>query len=90
MQNDNVEVTRISSLGIWLRAYDRKYFLSYYDFPGFRQQPLQSVLSVEEIAPNHYHWPLIGLAVTAGEIEQRTAGKRVPPPHAASLADSMP
>jgi hypothetical protein len=68
MRNDNVEVTRISSLGIWLRAHNKKFFLSYHDFPRFKNKPLLAVLHVEEPAPGNFYWPKIELTITAAAI----------------------
>jgi len=63
MHNDNVEVTRISSLGIWLRAHNKKFFLSYHDFPRFKNKPLLAVLHVEETMPGDFYWPEIDLKI---------------------------
>jgi hypothetical protein len=69
MQNDNVEVTRVSSLGIWLRAHDKKFFLSYYDFPRFKNKPLQAVLHVEETAQGSFYWPEIEITLARAVME---------------------
>lgn len=71
MQNDNVEVTRVSSLGIWLRAHDKKFFLSYYDFPRFKNKPLQAVLHVEETAQGSFYWPEIEVTLTKSVMENK-------------------
>jgi hypothetical protein len=52
-----VEVTNISAHGIWLLAGDREWFLSYEDFPWFRDAPVGKVLNVTESSPGHFHWP---------------------------------
>jgi len=43
-----VEVTNISSHGVWLLAHDKELFMSYEDFPWFKNQIFQSILNVEE------------------------------------------
>lgn len=65
-----VEVTRVSSLGIWLRAYDKKFFLSYYDFPWFKNKPVQAVLNVRESAPGEFYWPEMDFNIGIDAIEQ--------------------
>ena len=52
-----VEVTNISGNGIWLRAAGKEQFLSFDDFPWFRNAPVARVLHVEEPSPGHYYWP---------------------------------
>ncbi|HEY3699640.1 MAG TPA: DUF2442 domain-containing protein [Spongiibacteraceae bacterium] len=69
MIDDNVEVTRVSSLGIWLKARDKKFFLSYYDFPWFKNKPVQAVLNVEESSPGRFYWPEINLKLEQDAIE---------------------
>ena len=31
--------------------------MSYEDFPWFKDQPVKSILNVEEQSPGHYYWP---------------------------------
>jgi len=69
MIDDNVEVTRVSSRGIWLKAHDRKFFLSYYDFPWFKNKPVQAVLHVEESSPGTFHWPQINVRIQQSTLE---------------------
>lgn len=52
-----VEVTNISTHGLWLLVRDKELFMSYEDFPWFRDQPVKSILNVEEQSPGHYYWP---------------------------------
>jgi hypothetical protein len=52
-----VEVTHISSHGVWLLAHGKEHFMSYDDFPWFKSQPVDSIINVEEQSPGHFHWP---------------------------------
>jgi hypothetical protein len=52
-----VEVTHVSSHGIWLLAHDEEHFLAYEDFPWFMEKPLRSILNVEEPVTGHFYWP---------------------------------
>lgn len=61
MIDDKAEVTRVSSRGIWLKAHDRKFFLSYYDFPWFKNKPMRAVMHVEEPSPGEFYWPEINV-----------------------------
>ena len=52
-----IEVTNISAHGFWLLAHDKELFLSYDDFPWFKDAPVGKVLNVEEQSPGHFYWP---------------------------------
>lgn len=52
-----VEVTNISSHGIWLLVRKKEYFMSYEDFPWFKNQTVQSIVNVEEPSQGHFYWP---------------------------------
>lgn len=66
-----VEVTNISSHGLWLLAHDKELFLSYDDFPWFREQPVKAITNVEEPAPGHSYWPDIDVDLTEEIIEHQ-------------------
>ena len=63
------EVTHISSHGIWLLSNDKELFMSYEDFPWFKDQPVKSIINVEEQSPGHFHWPDIDVDLTIESIE---------------------
>ena len=64
-----VEVSHISPHGIWLLAEDKEYFMSYEDFPWFKNAPIGSVLKVEEPSPGHFYWPELDVDLTPEIIE---------------------
>ena len=64
-----VEVTNISGHGIWLLAADRDMFMSYDDFPWFKDVPVGKVINVEEPTPGHFYWPDLDIDLTAEIIE---------------------
>jgi len=51
-----VEVTNISSHGIWLLLENEELFLSYEDFPWFKDVPIKYIVNVKELTPNHFYW----------------------------------
>ena len=53
------EVTHISSHGIWLFVQDEEFFMSYEDFPWFKDQPVRAILNVEQPSQGHFYWPEI-------------------------------
>ena len=58
------EVTHVSSHGIWLLAHDEELFMSYKDFPWFKEQTIEAILNVEELSLAHYYWPAIDVDLT--------------------------
>ena len=64
-----VEVTNISGHGVWLLAGDQELFMSYEDFPWFKDAPVGKVLNVEEPTPGHFYWPDLDLDLTSEIIE---------------------
>ncbi len=59
-----IEVTHVSSHGIWLLAHDEELFMPYEDFPWFKKQLIEAILNVDELSPDHYYWPAIDVDLT--------------------------
>lgn len=59
-----LEVTHISSHGVWLFAQGEELFMSYDDFPWFKDQPVQAILHVVQLSRDHYYWPVIDVDLT--------------------------
>ena len=64
-----IEVTNISGHGVWLLIGDRELFMSYDDFPWFKDAPVGKVLNVEEPNPGHFYWPDLDVDVGLETIE---------------------
>lgn len=64
-----VEVSSILRHGIWLFVHGKKLFLSYTDFPWFRDHMVKLILNVEEQSPGHYYWPDLDVDLTEEIIE---------------------
>lgn len=69
INTSDVEVTNVSQHGIWMLCCDRELFLSFEDFPWFKDAPVAHVLNVEEPSPNHYHWPELDIDLGLKTIE---------------------
>jgi len=64
-----VEITNISTHGIWLMAHNKELFMSYDDFPWFKNQTVKAILNIEEQSPGHFYWPDIDVDLTLESIE---------------------
>ena len=68
-----VEVTNISAHGIWVLAHGKESFLSYDDFPWFKDQPVKSIFNVEEHSHGHFYWPDLDVDLDMEIIENPAA-----------------
>ena len=59
-----VEITHVSSHGIWLLAGSQELFMSYADFPWFKDVAVGKIINVEEPAPGHFYWPELDIDLT--------------------------
>jgi hypothetical protein len=59
-----VEVTNISRHGLWLMVDEEELFLSFDDFPWFKNSPLQAILRVQREGPEHLYWPDLDVDLT--------------------------
>jgi hypothetical protein len=62
------EVSHISQHGIWLLLRDRV-FLSYQDFPWFKDASASAVLNVQLPQPHHLYWPDLDIDLAVESIE---------------------
>ncbi len=64
-----VEVTNISAHGIWLLTDDKELFMSYEEFPWFKNATIAQVTNVEEPQRGHFYWPDLDVDLTVDIIE---------------------
>ena len=57
MTISEVEVSLVSNQGFWLLADDEELFLSYADFPWFKEATIAQITQVERPTKNHLYWP---------------------------------
>src|SRR5438477_10857360 len=62
-----VEVANVSPHGFWLLVGEREHFLSFNDFPWFRDATIAQLTDVRLPSPHHLYWPSldVDLAVDA-------------------------
>jgi hypothetical protein len=59
-----VEILNISQYGIWIAVKGHEYFLSYQDFPWFKQGTIDQILHVELLHNDHLFWPDLDIDLT--------------------------
>ena len=63
------EVTRISKFGIWLPLQEKEYFLSFENFPWFKNASAAAIQNVELLNEHHLYWPELDIDLAIGSIE---------------------
>jgi hypothetical protein len=63
------EVTNISSHGFWLLSQGREHFLSFEEFPWFKNASVGNILKIEEQSPGHFYWPELDVDLSINIIE---------------------
>jgi len=69
IDDPTVEVTQIDKQGIWLLIGENESFLSFKDFPWFRDASISAVLNVELVNTRHLHWPDLDIDLALESIE---------------------
>jgi hypothetical protein len=64
-----IEVTNISSHGIWLYLNNKEYFMSYEEYPWFRDAKVSDILNVQLQHSNHIYWPDLDIDLSIHSIE---------------------
>jgi len=64
-----VEVTQISKHGIWLLLGEREFFLSFDNFPWFKNAAVSAIHNVSLLNANHLYWPDLDIDLAVESIE---------------------
>jgi len=64
-----VSVENITPFGIWLFAKDKEYFLSYDEYPYFKDQTLRSIQKVQLLHGVHLYWPDLDVDLEIDNLE---------------------
>lgn len=64
-----VEVTNVSAHGFWLLVDGRELFLTFDQFPWFRDASIAAICGIEQPRPGHLHWPALDVDLTLDMIE---------------------
>src|SRR5215208_5086782 len=64
-----IEVANISKHGFWLLIENKERFVSFKDFPWFRNAAIGELLNVELASPRHVYWPDLDVDLAVESIE---------------------
>lgn len=62
------EVTNVSAHGFWLLLEGEELFVSFADFPWFREAPIAKLTHVAQPHPGHLYWPDLDIDVAVASI----------------------
>jgi hypothetical protein len=65
----SVSVENITPFGIWLYVKEKEYFLSYKDYPYFKDQTLNSIQNVQLLHGYHLYWPELDVDLEIDNLE---------------------
>lgn len=65
----NVEVSNVSPIGIWLLLDRREVFLSFAEFPWFREATIAQIAVVERPHPGHLYWPELDVDLAVDSLD---------------------
>ena len=63
-----VEVANVSPHGFWLLLGDRELFLSFADFPWFRDASIAELCDVDVLGRDHLCWPALDVDLSVESI----------------------
>jgi hypothetical protein len=64
-----VSIENITPFGIWLFVKGREYFLSYKDYPYFKDRTLHEIQNVELLHEFHLFWPALDVDLEIDNLE---------------------
>jgi len=68
-KNILVSVENVTPFGIWLFVKEKEYFLSYKDYPYFKDQTLSSIQNVQLLHGYHLYWPELDVDLEIDNLE---------------------
>lgn len=63
------EVQGITKGGVWIYVKGREYFLSYSDYPWFRDAKVSAIYGLELLHGRHLYWPKLDVDLELESLE---------------------
>ena len=65
----SISVENITPFGIWVFVKGKEYFLSYEDYPYFKEQTLNSIQNVQLLHGYHLYWRDLDIDLEVNNLE---------------------
>ena len=66
----DIEVQNISKNGFWLFVKDKEYFLSFKQFPWFKEAKISEIQNVQLNHEHHLNWPSLDIDLELESLEK--------------------
>ncbi len=63
------EITNISAFGVWLILDEKEYYLSYSEFPWFKNARVNDILNLQLLPNGHLYWPALDIDLHTSTLE---------------------
>ena len=63
-----VQVSLVSNQGFWLLVEDEELFLSYADFPWFKEATIAQITNVQRPSADHLYWPSLDIDLSVESV----------------------
>jgi hypothetical protein len=63
-----IEVSLVSNKGFWLLLDNEELFVTYAEFPWFKQATVDEIITIERPSPNHLYWPMLDVDLAVESI----------------------
>lgn len=63
-----IEVSLVSNKGFWLLLDKDELFVSYAEFPWFKQATVEQITTIERQSSDHLYWPLLDVDLAVESI----------------------
>ncbi|HEY2090285.1 MAG TPA: DUF2442 domain-containing protein [Thermoanaerobaculia bacterium] len=70
VSTSDVEITNISRHGFWIWLGNRELFVSFEEFPWFRDASVAKLTAVEWPTADHLYWPDLDIDISIRSIER--------------------
>jgi len=70
INTSEIEVLNISNFGIWIFVNSKEYFLSYEQFPWFKEAKIKEIYNVVLLHESHLYWPDIDIDLHLESLEK--------------------
>ena len=68
VSTSEIKVSLVSDKGFWLLLDNEELFVSYAEFPWFKQGTVEQITTIERPSANHLYWALLDLDLAVGSI----------------------
>lgn len=66
-------ITSVTSFGFWILCNDKEYFVSFGDYPEFKNANVVSIFNVEQLSPNQLRWHDLDIDIELDALENPSA-----------------